>query len=71
MLIELINNRCFSNRNEPYCLGIEAEADLNNIEDYARIIRNNTISVFSELSAYTLDKVPYKLDYILVRVFVF
>ena len=61
MLIELINNRCFSNRNEPYCLGIEAEADLNNIEDYARIIRNNTISVFSELSAYTLDKVPYIL----------
>ena len=61
MLIELINDRCFSNRNESYCLGIEAEADLNNIEDYARIIRNNTISVFNELSAYTLDKVPYIL----------
>lgn len=61
MLIELINERCFSNTGEQYCNGIATEATLNNIDLYAQVIRNNTISIFSELSAYTLDKVPYIL----------
>ena len=60
-LINLINDRCFSNTNENYCLNISEEANINNIENYATIIRNNTISVFSELSSYTLDKIPYIL----------
>ncbi|MBI28483.1 MAG: hypothetical protein CMI95_01150 [Pelagibacteraceae bacterium] len=60
-LIELINDRCFSNTNENYCINIPTKADRINIEDYATIIRNNTISIFSELSAYTLDKIPYIL----------
>tara|TARA_Y100001970_G_C14188413_1_gene833944 strand:- start:127 stop:1956 length:1830 start_codon:yes stop_codon:yes gene_type:complete len=60
-LINLINDRCFSNTNENYCLNINEEAKINNIERYATIIRKNTISVFSELSSYTLDKIPYIL----------
>ena len=61
-LIELINERCFSSEtNENYCSSIENRADDTNIKDYAEIIRNNTISVFSELSSYTLDKIPYIL----------
>ena len=61
MLIELINERCFSSSGEQYCSGITVEADLSNIDLYAQLIRNNTISIFSELSSYTLDKVPYIL----------
>tara|TARA_B100001094_G_C18194194_1_gene809446 strand:+ start:881 stop:2683 length:1803 start_codon:yes stop_codon:yes gene_type:complete len=61
MLIELINERCFSNTGEPYCNNISIEANLNNVEVYAQIIRNNTISIFSELSSYTLEKIPYIL----------
>lgn len=61
-LIELINNRCFqTNSGESYCTNFEVEANLNNIEEYSRIIRNNTISIYTELSSYTLDKVPYIL----------
>ena len=60
MLIELINDRCFSGT-EQYCNGITIEANLNNVEIYAQIIRNNTIAIFSELSSYTLEKVPYIL----------
>ena len=61
MLIELINERCFSTENESYCQSIQVKANLDNIKAYATIIRNNTISIFSNLSPYTFDKLPYIL----------
>ena len=62
MLIELINERCFnSTSGETYCLDFDVEANLQNIDKYANIIRNNTLSIFSELKPYTLEKIPYIL----------
>ena len=61
MLIELINQRCFISTGEGICPQFQEEAKLENIELYARIIRDNTLSVFNELLFYTFDKLPYIL----------
>ena len=62
MLIELINERCFNKLGiNKYCLDFQNEANLQNIDKYASIIRNNTLSLFSELKPYTFEKIPYIL----------
>jgi len=60
-LIELINNRCFDNFGVSSCNEIDSEATLENIEEYAKMIRNNTLSIFNELMPYDLDRLPYLL----------
>lgn len=60
-LISLINDRCFDTFGSSSCSDFFSEATLENIEEYSNIIRNHTISLFSELTPYSFDKLPYIL----------
>jgi len=61
MLIELINERCFSKTKNKMCFDFDAEANLDNLDKYANIIRNNTLTIFTELKPYTFERLPYIL----------
>ena len=61
LFIELINDRCFTNTGEMNCKEFTEEAKFDNIERYAKIIRDHTISIFTNLSSYTFDRLPYIL----------